>query len=188
MKSGERNFTGLPDFFIITITNYDPFGYDYMMYTVENRCLEIPGMPYDDGLQFLYFYAGGTKGGNPEIKALLTYFKTSAITSVVDDTTREIHEYVSKVKISPEAKLAHMTFDDLIYYYQKDSRQEGRQEGRQAERQEAILELLQDMGEVPDDVYKAISTQTDLEMLKAWHKLAAKAGSIEEFVEMSGCL
>lgn len=59
LKSGEKNFLNLPNLYVITITDFDPFGYDYMMYTIENRCREIPKMSYRDGLQFIYFYTKG---------------------------------------------------------------------------------------------------------------------------------
>lgn len=34
---------------------HNSFGEDYMMYTVQNQCVEIPQLEYDDGLQFIYF-------------------------------------------------------------------------------------------------------------------------------------
>ena len=35
LHSGENNFAKLPNLYVVTILNYDPFGYDYMMYTVQ---------------------------------------------------------------------------------------------------------------------------------------------------------
>lgn len=49
---------------------------------------------------------------------------------------------------------------------------------------EAILELLEESGEVPELLRKTISEQHDLNILKRWHKFAARAGSIEEFEHM----
>jgi hypothetical protein len=48
-------------------------------------------------------------------------------------------------------------------------------------KQESILELLEDYGEVSDELKSIISNQKDFQMLKNWMKLAAKANSIEEF-------
>ena len=59
MKSGETDFEKLPNLYVITITNFDPFGYDYMMYTIKNSCVEEPELEYEDGLRFVYF---NTKG------------------------------------------------------------------------------------------------------------------------------
>ena len=51
MDSSERYFTHLPNLYIISITDYDPFGYDYMVYTVQNQCSEVPSLDYIDGLK-----------------------------------------------------------------------------------------------------------------------------------------
>ncbi len=61
LKSGENDFDKLPNLYVITIMNYDPFGADYMMYTVCNKCEEVPELPYEDGLRFVYFNTKGTK-------------------------------------------------------------------------------------------------------------------------------
>ena len=77
VKRGLKDFSGIPNLYVITITNYDLFGEDYMMYTVRNRCEEVPDMEYDDGLRFLYFYTKGQKGGSQKIKNMLSYFQNS---------------------------------------------------------------------------------------------------------------
>ena len=46
---------------------------------------------------------------------------------------------------------------------------------------EAVLELLEDIGKVPDSLRQTVSEQHDLQILKNWHKLAAKSDSIEDF-------
>ena len=48
-------------------------------------------------------------------------------------------------------------------------------------RAEAIIELLEDYGEISGELQEKIYGETDMGVLKTWHKLAAKAGSIEEF-------
>ena len=47
---------------------------------------------------------------------------------------------------------------------------------------EDILELLEDIGTIPEEVREKITGEIDLEILKKWHKLAAKSESIDEFV------
>ena len=42
MKSGEKDFSSLPNLYILTITEEDPFDQDYMIYTVHNQCQEVP--------------------------------------------------------------------------------------------------------------------------------------------------
>lgn len=46
---------------------------------------------------------------------------------------------------------------------------------------EDILELLADLGEVPEYLRKRILEQRDLQTLKEWHRTAARADSLEEF-------
>ncbi len=45
LKSGE-DFGKLKQVYVIFICNYDPFGYDRVLYTIKNRCLEEPEMEY----------------------------------------------------------------------------------------------------------------------------------------------
>lgn len=186
LLSGERDFSRMPDLYVITITSYDPFGYDYMMYTMENRCKEIPELVYDDGLQFLYFYTGGTKGGNEAIKTMLEYFGDSSLPMAKDCATQELHEYIRKVKLSEEARIDYMKYDDLMYFAKKDGRAEGRTEGRVAGKAESVLELLEELESVPENMRETILAQTDLEILKKWLRCAARAESLEEWKTMVG--
>lgn len=50
------------------------------------------------------------------------------------------------------------------------------------------MELLEEIGELPLSLRKLIMEQTDLEVLRRWHKLAARAESIEDFEEKAGIL
>jgi len=113
VRSGLKDFSKIPNLYVITITNYDLFGRDYMMYTVRNRCEEVPEMGYDDGLKLLYFYTEGTKGGQA-IKNMLTYFQDSESKNAVDEATRKIDSYVKRVKGLPEVEAGHMTLGDWV--------------------------------------------------------------------------
>ena len=75
LKSGE-DFGKLKQVYVIFICNYDPFGYDRVLYTIKNRCLEEPEMNYDDGAETIVLYTKGTKGtiseGKMSVKVLRT--------------------------------------------------------------------------------------------------------------------
>lgn len=58
---------------------------------------------------------------------------------------------------------------------------DGKVEGKAEGKAEAVLELLSDLGEVPEELRVRILGQTDLVVLKDWLKLAAKAESVETF-------
>lgn len=114
LKSGDSNFINLPNLYVITITNFDPFGYDYMMYRIHNRCMEVDELKYDDGLEFVYFYTGGHKGGNESIKAMLNYFQHSQKENAVDKATEEISRIVEQIRVLPEVRNEYMTLGDII--------------------------------------------------------------------------
>ena len=173
MKSGERDFTKLPNLYIITILPYDPFGENYMMYQIINQCLEVPGLEYKDGLRYIYFNTTGKKGGSPAIRELLQYFQNSTETNARSERLQRIHEHVKKVKVLPEVREEFMRLDDIIYYE--------REEADQNRAVQDILELLEDCGEVSEELKNKIKVQTDKETLRRWHKLAVRAESLEEF-------
>ena len=179
MKRGDDDFSRMPNLFVITILNFDPFGYDYMMYTFENCCTEVEGLKYEDGLKFIYFYTGGTKGGNGNIKTMLQYLHHSTADNAMDDTTKELHGYVSRVKTAPEIKEEYMRFEEFLAYERKEAAQEAAQDTRI----QSILELLEDYGEIPESLKEELQC-ADSDTLRRYHKLAAKADSIEAFTEM----
>lgn len=183
MKRGDDDFSGMPNLFIITILNFDPFGYDYMMYTFENRCAEVPDLKYEDGLKFIYFYTSGTKGGSENLKTMLQYLQRSTADNATDDSTKELHDYVCRVKTAPEVKEDYMRFEELIAFERKDAAEEAAKEAIKDTKVQAILELLEDYGEIPDTLREKLQC-ADSENLKKYLKLAAKADSIEAFMDL----
>lgn len=185
LKRGEKDFSKIPNLYVITITNFDPFGYDYMMYTVKNSCVEIPELPYEDGLQFVYFNTKGRKGGSKAIQSMLTYMQDSNAEHVVDEATREVHSYVSRIKSMEEVREGYMTFGDLIDMEREEAANKAAKEATDKATQktgaEFILELLEEYGEVPENLREQIEAEADMETLKKWLKLAARVESIEEF-------
>ena len=57
----------------------------------------------------------------------------------------------------------------------------GRAEGHIESKIEDILDLLEDLGKIPERVLECIQKETDLDVLRKWLKHAAKAASIAEF-------
>lgn len=173
--SGMDDFSRVPNLYVITITPYDPFGYDYMMYTVRNQCREVPDMVYDDGLQFIYLNPRGKKGGTKSIREMLRYFQDSREANATNDTLKKIHDYVSKVKVLPEVEKEYMKFEEIIYYERKEADRQRRLED--------IWELMEEYGEIPIEVKECMEKEENNEVLKKWHKLAAKSESINDFVK-----
>ncbi len=67
-----------------------------------------------------------------------------------------------------------------------EGRAEGKAEGRTKERAEAVIELLEEIGEPSQQLREYIMEQTELEILRKWHRAAAKAESIEDFEQAVG--
>lgn len=63
----------------------------------------------------------------------------------------------------------------------REGQREGEKAGLRRGKREAIFELLEEYGEVPEKIKKQIVKEEDMEILKIWHKLAAKAESMEDF-------
>ncbi len=76
-----------------------------------------------------------------------------------------------------------------IYEIKRDARREGKREGKKEGkiyglrkgRCEAIFDLLENCGEIPKEIRTKINREKDVEKLKVWLKLAARAETIEEF-------
>ena len=59
--------------------------------------------------------------------------------------------------------------------------EQGIERGIEQGKADAVLELLGELGPVPEQLRMQIMSQTDCKILTAWIKLAAKAASMEEF-------
>lgn len=181
LESGAKDFSKLPNLYVLTILNFDPFGHDHMMYTVKNRCMEVPDLEYEDGLCFCYFYTNGTKGGNRELQTMLRYLQDSREENAADSATREIHDYVCKVKMRPEVKQAYMRLEEFIYYERKEAAEKAALEAVRTTIVQNILMLLERRGTVPETVRKRVEEENEPEILNRWLALAADAGSMDEF-------
>lgn len=93
----------------------------------------------------------------------------------------------------------HMRIKRDRLYLRNMAIAEGREEGRAQGRAEGIaqgeaigelkrsrqviLELLEDLGVIPEDILHCINTEENTETLRRWHKTAAKAESFSDFRE-----
>lgn len=158
IRSGERDFGNLPNLFVLTITEYDPFGKDQMIYTVSNSCREEPGLKYDDGLVFYYFNTKGKKGGTPEIRAMLKYMIESTEKNVVNEDIRNLHRCVERVKVLPEVREEFMRFEDVIAWEKEKSHEEGIEEGRIR----MLIEISREGGLSDEKILKQLMDKCEL--------------------------
>ena len=92
-----------------------------------------------------------------------------------DAYVKKLQESVRHVKESREMEERFMLFQEML--------REERTEGILFGKAEDVVELLEELGPVSDKVHEKIMTEKSLETLKKWHKLAAKAESMEEFLK-----
>lgn len=64
-----------------------------------------------------------------------------------------------------------------------EGKAEGKAEGRAEGRAASILDLLEEMGEVPGELRERIMSENDVPTLSDWLKLAAKSESVEQFLQ-----
>ena len=74
---------------------------------------------------------------------------------------------------------------DIGQEYYEDGLKEGKELGEALGKAESIIELLEELGSVPDSLKAEILQETDLAVLKKWFKLAVKAESVETFKEQT---
>lgn len=111
--------------------------------------------------------------------------------TIAEDTFDALADYVNepelwKMKQEVESEKGRINMCEGLRELMADSKAEGRAEGKAegvAEGMaEAVLSLLDEKGTVPEDVRTALLEETDLEKLKEFNRLAARSGSVEEFV------
>lgn len=182
LSGGEMDFQSLPNLFVLTILTYDPFGYDFMAYHIRNRCVEVPDLDYQDGLEYIYYYTKGTKGGSPEIKALLKYLEESTEENATGEVLKGLHSHIQKVKMQPEVREEFMRWDEMIYYERQEAAEKASEEARRTQQLQDIFELLKDYGEISEKLQEELRAEKDPEKLSFWLKLAARSGSMEAFL------
>ena len=124
------------------------------------------------------------------VKKVRTYAKNMKnVEEAVDKAVTEcIHEGILREfllrnrKEAVEMSIFEYDEEAVFEIVRKDEYEKGHQEGVIAGKAESVLELLEDIGTIPEKIREKITGETDPETLKKWHKLAAKAESVDEFV------
>jgi predicted transposase/invertase (TIGR01784 family) len=163
---------------LIMISNYDPFGYGRMLYTIERRCVEEPDMSYNDGSKTLYLYAYGKKDiPSQELANLLKYMAESKKENVVNQNLEDIQGMMDDIKMDTGKGVRYMQsweIEDICF-------EKGVAQGVAQGKQDAILDLLDIFGEIPSDLETVIREEKRPEVLTGWLKVARRVDSISEF-------
>ena len=190
------DYTELPEVYVIFICDFDPFGKKKYRYTFTKQCEEEPGAQLQDGCKSIFL---STRGENDrevpgELVSFLNFVKadlSESETDFEDDFVEKLQNTIRRIKSNREMEERFMIFEEML----RDERAEGKAEGIAEGKAEGIaegkteavlemlLELMNDLGEIPDELRNRITSEKDLETLKKWHRLAARSESLDEFLE-----
>ncbi|MBO5473944.1 MAG: hypothetical protein J6A08_09195 [Lachnospiraceae bacterium] len=169
-----KSYDQLKNVIIVMIMPFDPFGRNRMVYTIRNRCVEDPDMPYDDGAVTIFLYTKGIYGiVSEELRQLLKYMEHTTKENASSTALQEMHRMVELVRQSEEVELNYMSMYEEFRMARLEAETETRQEN--------ILELLQELGEISSELDARIREEECIPILKKWLKIAAKVTSLQEF-------
>ena len=169
-------YKDLPKVYVIFVCDFDPFGKKKYRYSFLRKCIEDEKVELGDESVSVFL---STKGENKdevsgELVKFLDFVKADLSESEEDfddQFVKKLQETIRRVKVSRELEERYMIFQEML--------REGYAEGKA----EGVLNLLEDLGEISDDLRKRIISEKDLDVLKRWLKQAAKSESLEEFIE-----
>lgn len=149
LNSG-AGYDDLKNVVIIMITPYDPFGQNRMLYTIKNKCIELPEMEYEDGASTLFLYTKGTEGvPSAAVKQLLHYMENTTYENAVNQELREIHRMVETVKNDREVGSMQIKIVEEIYKLKQENIRQAEENARQAEENarqaEEIIKLRKEL-------------------------------------------
>ena len=158
------DYNNLRNVVVIFITTYDPFGLDRMVYTVKNKCIEEPDMPYDDGAVSLFLYTKGKKGNPPEeLQSLLHYMENSIEENAGTDSLKAFHHMVTAVKNDGEVGLAYMKSVEIEKRIREEGREEGHRAGLQLGRVQEIVRLSRRFNRSDDEIIQILMEEAGLD-------------------------
>ena len=174
------DYTELPEVYVIFICDFDPFGKKKYRYTFTKQCEEEPGAQLQEGCKSIFL---STRGENDrevpgELVSFLNFVKadlSESETDFEDDFVEKLQNTIRRIKSNREMEERFMIFEEML----RDERAEGKAEAVL----EMLLELMNDLGEISDELRNRITSEKDLETLKKWLRLAARSESLDEFLE-----
>lgn len=179
-----KDYAEAPDAIVIFICDFDPYGLGLYRYTFENLCREKRELALGDGCWTVYLSTCGRNDDEvPEsLVKFLKYVKADLEESEEDfrdELVNRLQDTVRSIKENRKMEERFMMWEE----YMNDELREAREEGKAEGRKEILLEMLNELGAVPENLHDKISAETDPEILKSYVKLAMRSASINEFVK-----
>ena len=131
----------------------------------------------------MLFRSKGTNDAeeDPTLINFLHYVENSSeevLEESSDPRLKRLHEIIESIRSNAEMEAQYMKGITREREKIADAKAAGRKEG--------IVEILEELGEIPEVLWNRIKLEDDVEVLKKWNLIAAKASSIEEFRERAG--
>ena len=96
---------------------------------------------------------------------------------IADSYVKQLQNTIRSIKESREMECRYQFAGDMLVREFKKGKKEGILEAQRND----ILELLEDLGAISKFTYECIMSENREDVLKAMHKAAAKADSVEQF-------
>jgi predicted transposase/invertase (TIGR01784 family) len=183
------SYRDLPDAFSIFFCLFDPFGLGRRVYSFENRCREVDGLPLGDGATTVFLAAtspaDGSQGG--PLNSLLDYIAggdaSGDLPARVDERVREV---IGSSEWRREYMLLEWRDQDNVEKGIKIGLERGKAEGHAEGRAEGFAEGAKSLGDLitallaqgrTDDIAKAASDPAERERLMAELGIEAPASN-----------
>ena len=182
----------LPNTFVIFVCDFDPFDRELYCYTFRSECQEDPSVELQDGCSTIFLSTAGKnfKDVPTELVKFLRFIASDLEGSKAnfeDPYVEQLQNSVNKIKSDREMGERYMIFEEMLREERQEGleagRKEGRREGQLKAKREDVLEVLGELGMIPERLVLQMESVEDFEILRALLKLAAKAESIDAFEE-----
>lgn len=185
-----KDYNELRESFVIFICGFDPFNKGKHYYTFKNICVEDNTLFLGDATTKIFLNTKGTEADvDEELLEFLSYMSNSTdefVNHTKSELVKIVHEKVVELKEDKTLEVQYMTLLEKYKEMREEGIEQGIEQGLQQGLQivkDSILDLLSDIGEVPMEVKDKIQQERDVAKLKLWNKKAARAESVENFVE-----
>ena len=182
----------LPNTFVIFVCDFDPFDRELYCYTFRSECQEDPSVELQDGCSTIFLSTEGKnfKDVPTELVKFLRFIASDLEGSKAnfeDPYVEQLQNSVNKIKSDREMGERYMIFEEMLREERQEGleagRKEGRREGQLKAKREDVLEVLGELGTIPERLVLQMESVEDFEILRGLLKLAAKAESIDAFEE-----
>ena len=182
------DYEELPESYVIFICDFDPLGLGKYRYTLKQSLWEAPDYAYEDGVHTILL---NTKGANeeevPRELVRFLHFVGARLEESTNDfgdsLVEQLQKTVREVKQSRVMGGRYMQLEELLKDEYSAGKAEGMAEGKAAGKVESVLFLLDSCGQVPEELKQKIQSVTDETCLRKLLMTAAKAETIEAFLE-----